>query len=88
MKFYNWLIKYRLYLGIVLIVAGIIMNLTISGFWPVFPLYLVGMILILGHFFFGPLRLIQEHMESGNMEEAEKIVNSIKSSACKVFIPI
>src|SRR6186713_3509491 len=78
MKFYNWLIKYRLYLGIVLIVAGIIMNLTISGFWPVFPLYLVGIILILGHFFFGPLRLIQEHMESGNMEEAEKIVNSIK----------
>ena len=78
MKFYNWLIKYRLHLGIVLIVAGIVMNLTISGFWPVFPLYLVGLILILGHFFFGPLRLIQEHMESGNMEEAEKIVNSIK----------
>jgi Tfp pilus assembly protein PilF len=54
------------------------MNFTISGFWPVFPLYLVGLILIFGHFFFGPLRLIQEHMESGNMEEAEKIVNSIK----------
>jgi tetratricopeptide (TPR) repeat protein len=78
MKFYNWLIKYRLYLGIFLIVAGILLNLTVSGFWPVFPLYLVGVILIAGHFFFGPLRLIQEHMESGNMEEAEKIVNSIK----------
>ena len=78
MKFYNWLIKYRLYLGIFMIVAGIILNVTISGFWPVFPLYLVGVILIFGHFFFGPLRLIQEHMESGNMEEAEKIVNSIK----------
>ena len=78
MKFYNWLIKYRLYLGILMILAGLVMNLTISGFWPVFPLYLVGVILIFGHFFFGPLRLIQEHMESGNMEEAEKIVNSIK----------
>src|SRR5688500_8763223 len=78
MKLYNWLIKYRLYIGIVLIVAGLVMNLTISGFWPVFPLYLVGIILILGHFFFGPLRLIHEHMESGNMEEDEKIVNSIK----------
>jgi hypothetical protein len=78
MKFYNWLIKYRLLLGIVLILAGLAMNFTISGFWPVFPLYLVGVILIFGHFFFGPLRLIQEHMESGNMEEAEKIVNSIK----------
>ena len=78
MKFYNWLIKYRLYLGIVMIIAGLVMNFTISGFWPVFPLYLVGIILIFGHFFFGPLRLIQEHMESGNMEEAEKIVSSIK----------
>ena len=78
MKFYNWLIKYRLFIGVIMIVGGVAMNLTISGFWPVFPLYLVGAILIFGHFFFGPLRLIQEHMESGNMEEAEKIVNSIK----------
>lgn len=78
MKFYNWLIKYRLYIGIILIVGGILLNVTVSGFWPVFPLYLIGVILIAGHFFFGPLRLIQEHMESGNMEEAEKIVNSIK----------
>lgn len=78
MKFYNSLIKYRLPLGIFLIVAGIVLNVTLSGFWPVFPLYLVGVILIAGHFFFGPLRLIQEHMESGNMDEAEKIVASIK----------
>src|SRR5678815_56396 len=78
MKFYNWLIKYRLHLGILLIIAGIAMNMTISGFWPVFPLYLVGFILIAGHFFFGPLRLIQEHLESGNVEEAEKVINSVK----------
>jgi tetratricopeptide (TPR) repeat protein len=78
MKFYNLLIKYRLYLGIVLIVLGLVLNLTVSGFWPVFPLYLIGVILVAGHFFFGPLRLIQEHMESGNMEEAQRIVSSIK----------
>lgn len=78
MKFYNWLIKYRLYIGLVLIVAGLAMNLTISGFWPVFPLYLVGLILVVGHFFFGPLRLIQEHLESGNVEEAQKVINSIQ----------
>src|SRR5207253_2129836 len=78
MKFYNWLIKYRLYLGIVMIIGGLLLNLTVSGFWPVFPLYFIGLVLIAGHFFFGPLRLIQVHMEEGNMEEAEKIVNSIK----------
>src|SRR5579875_1949345 len=77
MKFYSSLIRYRLYLGIALLVLAIITNIY-AHFWPAFPLYLVGVILIAGHFFFGPLRLIQEHMESGNMEEAEKIVNSIK----------
>jgi tetratricopeptide (TPR) repeat protein len=78
MQFYNWLIKYRLYVGLAMILGGLALNLSVSGFWPVFPLYLIGVILIFGHFFFGPLRLIQVHMEAGNMEEAEKIVNSIK----------
>jgi tetratricopeptide (TPR) repeat protein len=77
MKFYTWLIKYRLWVGIVLLVLGGITNY-FSGFWPAFPLYLVGVILIAGHFFFGPLRLIQEHMESGNMEAAQQVLNSIK----------
>jgi tetratricopeptide (TPR) repeat protein len=77
MKFYNSLIKYRLIIGIIMIVGGLAMNLTISGFWPVFPLYLIGVILVFGHFFFGPLRLIQEHLESGNVEEAEKVIKSI-----------
>jgi tetratricopeptide (TPR) repeat protein len=77
MKFYTWLIKYRLWVGIVLLVLGGVTNY-FSGFWPAFPLYLVGVILIAGHFFFGPLRLIQEHMESGNMEAAQQVLNSIK----------
>jgi tetratricopeptide (TPR) repeat protein len=78
MKLYNWLIKYRLHLGLLMIVAGLALNLTVSGFWPVFPLYFIGLILIAGHFFFGPLRLIQEHLEGGNVEEAQKIIDSIK----------
>jgi tetratricopeptide (TPR) repeat protein len=77
MKFYSLLIKYRLQTGIVLVVLGIITNIA-SGFWPAFLLYLIGVILLFGHFFFGPLRLIQEHMESGNMEAAEKVLATIR----------
>ncbi|MEO7394909.1 MAG: hypothetical protein ABIU11_08170 [Chitinophagaceae bacterium] len=77
MKFYNLLIKYRLWVGAVLIVLGAYVNYA-GGFWPAFPLYLVGVILILGHFFFGPLRLIQTYMEEGDMEGAEKVLGSIK----------
>lgn len=78
MKFYNWLIKYRLWTGIILVLAGGVFNYT-SSFWPAFPLYFVGVILIAGHFFFGPLRLIQNYLESGDIEGAEKILNSIKA---------
>jgi tetratricopeptide (TPR) repeat protein len=78
MKFYNILIKYRLYIGVALIVIGIAVNILGNSFWAAFPLYLIGIVLIFGHFFFGPLRLIQEYMESGDMEGAEKVLNSIK----------
>lgn len=77
MKFYSLLIKYRLQTGIVLIMLGVITNIYAS-FWPAFLLYLVGVILLFGHFFFGPLRLIQEHMESGNLEGAEKVLSTIR----------
>ena len=77
MKFYNLLIKYRLWVGLVLIVFGIYVNFSAS-FWPSFPLYLVGVILVAGHFFFGPLRLIQTYMEEGDMEGAEKVLGSIQ----------
>ena len=77
MKFYNLLIKYRLQIGIVLLILGGVTNY-FSGFWPAFTLYLIGVILIAGHFVFGPLRLIQEHMESGDMDAAQKVLNSIK----------
>ncbi len=77
MKAYNLLIKYRLWIGLVLIALGAYVNYAAS-FWPAFPLYLVGVILIAGHFFFGPLRLIQEYMEEGDMEGAQKVLNSIQ----------
>src|SRR5258705_9448330 len=77
MKFYNLLIKYRLFIGIVLIIGGVTINFAAS-FWPAFPLYFVGVILVAGHFFFGPLRLIQEYLESGDIEGAEKVLDTIK----------
>ena len=76
MKFYNLIIKYRFYLSIFALVLAIIVNIT-AGFWPSFILYLLAVIGLASHFFIGPLRLIQEPMEQGNMEEVQKILDSI-----------
>ena len=77
MKLYTLLIKYRLHVGIAILIIAIAANIY-SGFWPAFLPYLVGIVLIAGHFFFGPLRLIQEYMESGDVEGAEKVLGTIK----------
>ncbi|MBS4042329.1 MAG: hypothetical protein KGZ59_00750 [Chitinophagaceae bacterium] len=77
MKFYNTIIRYRFALGIIAILLAILVNVT-SGFWPAFVLYFVGVIALFSHFFIGPLRLVQEPMERGEIEEVEKILNSIK----------
>lgn len=73
----NTIIKYRLWLGLFLLAAAIFVNYQTS-FWPSFILYLLAAILILGHFLFGPMRLIQTHMEAGDMEGAKRVVDSIK----------
>lgn len=78
MKFYNLLIKYRFWLSILAIVIAIVLNVTgTAGFWPAFPLYFVGVIGLFSHFFIGPLRLIQEPMEAGNLEEVKKILDTV-----------
>lgn len=77
MKFYNTIIRYRFALGIIAILLAILVNYT-SGFWPAFVLYFVGVVALFSHFFIGPLRLVQEPMERGEIEEVEKILNSIK----------
>ena len=86
MKFLNIYIRYRLILGIVFLIAAIAVNYY-TGFWPSFIIYLVAVISIFGHFFFGPLRLIQEYMKAGDMEGAENILNSVKFPA-SLFKPI
>jgi hypothetical protein len=78
MKFYNLIIKYRFWLSIIAIVGGILLQVTgVSSFWPVFPIYFIGVIGLVSHFVIGPMRLIQEPMEAGNIEEVERIMNSI-----------
>lgn len=76
MKFYNLLIKYRLPLSLVALGLAIWVNIA-AGFWPSFILYFLALIGIVSHFLIGPLRLIQEPMERGDMDAVKKIMDSI-----------
>jgi tetratricopeptide (TPR) repeat protein len=76
MKWFTTIIKYRLWIGIVLLALAIFTHMQ-AGFWPAFILYLLAVVLIVGHFIFGPMRLIQGYMEDGDIEGAKKVVDSI-----------
>ncbi|MEI7736627.1 MAG: hypothetical protein WCI49_14255 [Ferruginibacter sp.] len=76
MKWLNLLIKYRLPLGVIFLALAIFTNIQ-AGFWPSFLLYLLAVIAIVGHFLFGPMRLIQTYMEEGDMEGSKKVLDSI-----------
>src|SRR4029077_7225778 len=64
-------------LSIVILILAVAVNMW-AGFWPSFILYLIAVVLLAGHIFIGPMRLIQQYMENGDMEGAEKVLNSIK----------
>ncbi|MFT3702968.1 MAG: tetratricopeptide repeat protein [Agriterribacter sp.] len=77
MKFYTLLIKYRLPLSFLALALAIAVNIW-SGFWPAFALYFVALVGIVSHFLFGPMRLIQGYMEDGDIEGAQKVLDSIR----------
>jgi len=77
MKVYNLIIKYRFWLSILAIVLAVVVNIY-SGFWPAFLLYFIGAVGLFSEFFIGPMRLIQEPMEKGDIEGVKKILDSIK----------
>ena len=83
MKWFNVFIRYRLWIGLAFLVGAILVNIT-SGFWPSLALYIIAVLMIFTHFFFGPLRLLQEELEDGNFEGAEKILRISGSPTCSI----
>lgn len=65
-----------MWLGILLLGLAIFTHMQTS-FWPAFILYLLGVVAIVGHFLFGPMRLIQGYMEDGDIEGSKKVLASI-----------
>lgn len=77
MKAFNLFIKYRLPLGIVLLAAGIALGIAF-GWWEASIVLILAVICIATHFLFGPMRLVQEAVEAGDVETAMRIMNQVK----------
>ncbi len=79
MKVYLVIIRYRLYIGILFLALALMCHLGLGwSFWEAFLLYFIAIICIVTHFLIGPLSVLKQEMESGSMEGAVKVLNSIK----------
>jgi tetratricopeptide (TPR) repeat protein len=77
MWFYKKLLLYRLYIGIALFIGAIALG--IAKDWISFSIVMfLAILAIFSHFFFGPLRLVQEAMEKGDIEQAKKYLAMVK----------
>ncbi|RBL93836.1 tetratricopeptide repeat protein [Chitinophaga flava] len=77
MKAFNFFILYRFPIGIVLLVAGIVLGVTV-GWWEATLVLLLAAICIATHLLFGPMRLVQEAVEAGDIERATALMNMVK----------
>ena len=78
MKFYNLLIKYRFWAGIASLIIGLLLQFAgLGDIWAAIIFYTLSVIAIFTHFFIGPLRLVQEPMENGDVEKVERIIKSV-----------
>ncbi|NSL89824.1 tetratricopeptide repeat protein [Chitinophaga solisilvae] len=77
MKAFNFFILYRFPIGIVLLLAGIALGFTI-GWWEATIVLVIAVICIVTHLLFGPMRMVQEAVEAGNIERATALMNMVK----------
>ncbi len=70
-------LKYRLHLGILLLLLGVYFTYSI-GIAISWIFFLAGLILVFTHFFLGPLGLAQEYLERADLEGADKVLSTIR----------
>lgn len=73
---YRKLLEFRLYIGVVLLILTVALGFTKYDGWFWFSLILT-LIAIGSHLFFGPIRFIQEAIQNGDMETAQKHIKTV-----------
>lgn len=76
----RFLVFNRLYIAIALIAFGLLMGFKdFGGGWgTAWLLFLIAILMITAHFLIGPMTLIQNYIEEGDMEGAQSLLDRIK----------
>lgn len=75
--FRKFLVKNRIWIGLVLIALGIFWGIE-SSWWLGWLPILIGVLTILAHFLIGPVTLLQRYVESGDVDGAKELIDMVK----------
>lgn len=70
-------LKYRLWLGLVLLALGVWTTFTI-GIQISWLFFLAGLVVLFTEVFIGPMGLAQEYLENADLDGAERVLNKVK----------
>lgn len=77
MKFRRFLVAYRIPLAIALFALGIYLGIAVT-WWIAWIPMLVAIAFVAAYFLIGPMTLIQGYIEEGDMEGAQKLLDTVK----------
>lgn len=73
------LVLYRLPVALLLIALGVYITMQVNhGIWVSWIFFLVAILMVVAHFMIGPITLIQKHVEDGDIEGAQKLLDRVK----------
>ena len=75
----RFIVFYRIPIAIVLIVLGLLLGLYVDyGWWMAWIPFLIAIVMVAAHFLIGPMTLIQNYVESGDMDGAKALLDRVK----------
>ncbi|MBS1589087.1 MAG: hypothetical protein JST52_05690 [Bacteroidetes bacterium] len=75
--FRRFLVFNRLYIAIALIALGFWIGFSVT-WWIAWLPFLIAVLMIVAYFLVGPMTLIQQYIDAGDMEGAQKLLNKVK----------
>jgi tetratricopeptide (TPR) repeat protein len=75
----RFIVLCRLPLALAMIAAGVYITVAVKhGIWVSWIFFLLAILMVVAHFMIGPITLIQKHVEDGDLEGAQALLNRVK----------
>lgn len=73
----RFIVLNRLWLSVLMVGLGIFLGIQVTWWLGWLPIF-IGIIMVVAHFLIGPMTILPRYIENGDVEEAQRLINSVK----------